>query len=177
MMRAGKSDPVLPIVTPCTLVLGDGLVINVGETEVDPVGDTVTVGETVTLGVTDGDGLPVGVPDGDGLPVTVGETLGDGDVLWQFTQNTLCFTSAPCAPGAWIVSFTCQPCCGCGATPEFCRKLVRSISRSAFGFVLGSSGMLPLIAPSRVGGCSANSYVAVVARGKKKNCKKNWQPG
>ena len=131
--------------TACTVVLGVGEVIKVGETEVELVGVTVTVGETLGDGVTLGDGLTLGdgETDGDGLAVTVGETLGDGDATGQFTQKTLCFTSAPCAPGAWIVSLRCQPCFGCGAMPLFCSHVVRSIKRSAFGFEVGSSEIVP----------------------------------
>jgi hypothetical protein len=33
-------------------------------------------------------------------------------------ENTLCFTSAPCAPSALMVSLTCQPCWGCGSNPS-----------------------------------------------------------
>jgi hypothetical protein len=31
------------------------------------------------------------------------------------TQNTLCLTSAPCDPSAWIVSLTWNPCWGCSS--------------------------------------------------------------
>jgi hypothetical protein len=40
-----------------------------------------------------------------------------GVVSQPLTQNTLCFTSAPCAPSALMVSLTCHPCWGCGSNP------------------------------------------------------------
>jgi hypothetical protein len=40
-----------------------------------------------------------------------------GGTLQPFTQKTLCLTSAPCDPSAWIVSLTCQPCTGWGVMP------------------------------------------------------------
>ena len=33
------------------------------------------------------------------------------------TQNTLCFTSAPWDPSAWMVSLTWKPCTGWGSIP------------------------------------------------------------
>ena len=47
-----------------------------------------------------------------------------------FTQNTLCFTSAPWEPWACTVSLTWWPCWGCGATPAKLRVYVLVASRS-----------------------------------------------
>jgi hypothetical protein len=47
-----------------------------------------------------------------------------GGVSQPDTQNTLCFTSAPCEPSALMVSLTCQPCWGCGSNG--CSNALRS---------------------------------------------------
>src|SRR5947208_5512835 len=119
MKAPNGSEPVVAVtpptfgffcsVTPLTLVLGDGAAVLVAETVTDGETDGEAEGDVVTVGETEGDTETEGETDGDG----------EGAAAGQLTQNTLCFTSAPCAPGAWIVSLRCHPCWGCGATPEF----------------------------------------------------------
>ena len=65
--------------------------------------------------------------DQPGVDIVVGSSVVDvvgasvvdvavvGGVSQPDTQNTLCFTSAPCEPSALMVSLTCQPCWGCGS--------------------------------------------------------------
>jgi hypothetical protein len=65
------------------------------------------VGGTVGVGVFVGVGVGVTVTEGVGVTVSVGVGVGVGvGVSHPVTQNTLCLTSAPCAPSAWMVSLT-----------------------------------------------------------------------
>ena len=74
------------------------------------------VDEVVDVEVVDVEVVEVEVVDDDVEVV--------GGASHPVTQNTLCFTSAPCDPSAFTVSFTCQPCWGCGS--KSASTLVRS---------------------------------------------------
>jgi hypothetical protein len=96
---------VVVVVEPVVLVVGGSVVVV--EPVVLVVGGTVVVVDVV---------VDVVVVD---VVVVVGGGASQPD-----TQNTLCFTSAPCEPSAWMVSFTCQPCWGCGSNS--CNRALRS---------------------------------------------------
>jgi hypothetical protein len=71
--------------------------------------------------------------DGTSLVDVVDEDVVDeevvGGVSQPVTQNTLCFTSAPCDPVTLMVSLTCQPWLGCCS--KSCSSALRSYSFSA----------------------------------------------
>jgi hypothetical protein len=93
------------------VVVGFSVVVVVGFSVVD-----VVVGFSVVV--------VVGFSVVDVVEVDVVEVVVVGGVSQPDTQNTLCFTSAPCEPSELTVSFTCQPCWGCGSNP--CSTVVRS---------------------------------------------------
>jgi hypothetical protein len=98
---------------------------------VDEVGVSVVevvedVGVSVVEVVDDEVGVSV-VEVVDEVGVSVVEVVDDdvvGGASQPVTQNTLCFTSAPCEPSAFTVSFTCHPCWGWGSNSA--SALVRS---------------------------------------------------
>jgi hypothetical protein len=114
------SRQVVEVVYTDVVVVGSSLVVVVGP-EVVVVGSSVVV--VVDSVVVVGSSVVV---VGSSVVVVVGAVVVvvGGGTSQPVTQNTLCFTSAPCEPSLLTVSFTCQPCWGCCSNP--CNAVVRS---------------------------------------------------
>jgi hypothetical protein len=115
---------------------GTSLVDVVDEDVVDEdvVDEDVVDEDVVDEDVVDEDVVDEDVDDdGTSLVDVVDEDVVDeevvGGVSQPVTQNTLCFTSAPCDPVTLMVSLTCQPWLGCCS--KSCSSALRSYSFSA----------------------------------------------
>jgi hypothetical protein len=123
--------------------------------------DVLVVGIEVVVDVVGGGVVVVVVVDVV-VDVVVVDVVVVGGVSQPVTQNTLCFTSAPCDPSLLTVSLTCQPCWGCGSKPIRSSVYVSEASSPASDPPpLLSSSPMKTVSVSRttslpVGGCTSN---------------------
>jgi hypothetical protein len=137
----------------------DASVVVVSFSVVDVVASLLDVVDASVLEVVDPSVEDVvGASVVDVVDVDVVDVVDVGGVSQPVTQNTLCFTSAPCDPSLLTVSLTCQPCWGC------CSKPVRSSV-----YVLDASSPAsdppPLLSSSPMGTVSVSSTTSLPVGG------------
>jgi hypothetical protein len=101
--------------------------VDVVDEDVDDDGTSLV--DVVDEDVVDEDVVDEDVVDEDVVDEDVVDEEVVGGVSQPVTQNTLCFTSAPCDPVTLMVSLTCQPWLGCCS--KSCSSALRSYSFSA----------------------------------------------